>query len=90
MNESIRSAVVEYRAAQTDVSDALNVLLAFQRNERSFALLHEALKDVGEALLAAESATRDLALVLALDPDKIRADGDLDALVPPVLDHVEE
>jgi hypothetical protein len=82
--EDLRAHVQVMRTAHGDVSEASARLLACERRAtNSMSELHGSLSALGEALQAATKAQRALAVLLALDPDKLAGDG---PVVEPLLE----
>lgn len=80
----LRAHVQAVRTAHGDVSEASARLLAYERcATNSIQELHGSLTVLGEALQRAAKAQRELARVLALDPDKLAGD---EPLVEPMLE----
>jgi hypothetical protein len=82
--ETLRLVVTEMKSAHADVDSAVSALLFYERQStNSFSELHGSLERLGEALQRATTAQRELARVLALDPDKLTSQ---EPLVAPLIE----
>jgi hypothetical protein len=86
--QTLRVLVGELKVAHAEAEAAAGALLACERKaQNSIDDLHKALSVFGAALQRATTVQRELARVLALDPDKLVAD---EPLVPPMVEGTAE